>query len=166
MSSAAGFRLVVDDDLELRLFAETDSRPLFELVDGNREYLRRWLNWVDSIATVDDQRTFVRESRAGFEMRDPAPFSLGIWEHGALVGVIGFVYFDRKNRKTEIGYWLAAEVQGRGVMTRACRALVSFAFHDLMFNRVEIQCATGNARSASIPGRLGFRLEGTSRDAE
>ena len=83
-----------------------------------------------------------------------------------LVGVIGFVSFDRKNRRTEIGYWLAAEVQGRGIMTRACRAIVAYAFHELTFNRVEIRCATGNARSASITGRLGFRLEGTLRDAE
>jgi ribosomal-protein-serine acetyltransferase len=65
-----------------------------------------------------------------------------------------------------IGYWLAEDQQGNGVMTRACRALVSYGFDTLQLHRVEIRCATGNERSCAIPKRLGFEHEGILREAE
>ena len=51
-------------------------------------------------------------------------------------------------------------------MTTACRAYVDHAFTRLDVHRVEIRCAVENRRSRAIPERLGFRLEGTLRDAE
>jgi ribosomal-protein-serine acetyltransferase len=160
----AAFRLGVDDEVELRLFEVSHAEALFRLVDANRPYLREWLSWLDAITTVDDQRAFIEQSLSQFAQGNP--FSVGIWVLGDPIGVIGFVRFDRKNQTTEFGYWLASDVQGRGVMTRACRAFLWYAIDELGFNRVEIRCATGNARSAAIPERLGFRLEGTLRDAE
>jgi ribosomal-protein-serine acetyltransferase len=66
----------------------------------------------------------------------------------------------------EIGYWLAAPFQGRGIMTRACRAMVAYAFDTLRLQKVVIRCALGNTRSCAIPQRLGFKHEGIARQAE
>ena len=41
-------------------------------------------------------------------------FNAGIWLSGRLVGGVGYHYVNRDNRKTEIGYWLAASGRGRG----------------------------------------------------
>jgi ribosomal-protein-serine acetyltransferase len=65
-----------------------------------------------------------------------------------------------------IGYWLAAPWQGKGIMTTACAALIDHAFKELKLHRVEIRCATGNARSRAIPERLGFVKEGVIRQGE
>ena len=51
-------------------------------------------------------------------------------------------------------------------MTRACRALVEVGFTRLDLNRIVIRAACGNDKSAAVPLRLGFTLEGTSRQAE
>jgi ribosomal-protein-serine acetyltransferase len=87
-------------------------------------------------------------------------------DDGAIVGMVGFHRFDWANRATSIGYWLAADHEGRGLMTEAVRALVEYAFETRGLHRIEIAAAVDNARSRAIPERLGFREEGVRRDAE
>jgi ribosomal-protein-serine acetyltransferase len=65
-----------------------------------------------------------------------------------------------------IGYWLGESYQGKGLMTGACRALVDYLFSELRLQRIEIRCATSNARSCAVPQRLGFTKEGVLRQAQ
>ena len=51
-------------------------------------------------------------------------------------------------------------------MTKACRALIRYAFEQLQLNRVEIRVAVGNYKSRAIPERLGLVKEGMIREAE
>ena len=64
------------------------------------------------------------------------------------------------------GYWLDRGEVGKGVVTRACRTLIKYAFEELGMNRIEIQCSAENRRSAAVPERLGFTKEGVLRQAE
>jgi len=82
------------------------------------------------------------------------------------VGLIGFKDTDRRNRKTEIGYWLSEQYQKQGIVTKAVDKLCEFAFNTLGLNRVQIKCAVGNIPSKNIPKRLGFKLEGIERQGE
>jgi ribosomal-protein-serine acetyltransferase len=59
-----------------------------------------------------------------------------------------------------IGYWLAEDYQGRGIMTDCVRMLVDFCFNELDLNRVYITCGFGNKKSRAIPELLGFVQEG------
>lgn len=51
-------------------------------------------------------------------------------------------------------------------MTRAVHARVDHALSVWELNRIEIRTAPDNIRSRAIPQRLGFRGEGTLRQAE
>ena len=73
---------------------------------------------------------------------------------------------DRENRTTTIGYWLAEDQQGRGLMTAAVKRLLEHAFDELRLNRVGIEVAPNNPRSRALAERLGFREEGVLREAE
>jgi ribosomal-protein-serine acetyltransferase len=158
------FRLIVDDEVDLRLLEERHAEALYALTDQNRQQLRRWLVWVDRTNSPADSAAFIRNGLYQFSNSDG--FQAGIWFKDQLAGGIGFHYWDWNNRKTEIGYWLGATFQGQGVMTRACRAMVDYAFGELGLNRVQIRCARDNARSRAIPLRLGFTEEGALRQAE
>jgi ribosomal-protein-serine acetyltransferase len=154
----------IDDELELRLYEEADTEALFALVDANREHLRRWLIWPNRIRSVEDERAFVAANRDRFAKENG--FNAGIWLSGSLVGGIGFHYLDRDHRKTEIGYWLAASAQGKGVMTRTVRAMLAHAFGHWRLHRVIVYAATENRRSRAVVERVGFTLEGIVREAE
>lgn len=158
------FCIKVDEDTDLRIFEERHAREVAELVDQNRAYLRKWLPWVDDSRSVEDSKAFIRSSLQQFAQNEG--FQAGIWYRGKLVGGIGYHQLDWIDRKVEIGYWLSESHQGKGLMTKACRTLITYAFTQLGLNRVEIHCATENFRSCAIPKRLGFTQEGILRDAQ
>ena len=83
-----------------------------------------------------------------------------------MAGQIGYNFFDRENHRTEIGYWLGASFQGKGLITMASTALINNAFDRLDIQRIEIKCCTENLKSRKIPEKLGFKLEGIARNAE
>lgn len=158
------FKLRVRNNLELELMSDSHARELFELTDRNREYLRQWLPWLDSNKYLQNTIDFIKYSKKQYE--ENSSLQLCIRYEGELAGVIGFHKVDWLNHSTGIGYWLSSDRQGRGIMTASCGCLLDYAFRNLGMNRVEIRCATGNTRSRAIPERLGFKEEGTVRQAE
>lgn len=156
-------RIPIDGELELRLVEEGDEVEIFRATEANRAHLREWLPWVDSTRGVEETRAFVLRSLEQVRVRDG--FQARILYQGRLAGIIGYVYQDWRNMRTEIGYWLSRDLQGRGIMTRSARALTDFALGNLGLNRVEIRAATDNVRSRAVPERLGFVQEGVLREA-
>ncbi|HLH39566.1 MAG TPA: GNAT family protein [Bryobacteraceae bacterium] len=157
------FRAEIRPGIELRLLEERHAPALFHRIQHDRDYLREWLPFIEATHGEDDTLAFIRASLEQFSSNEG--FAAGIWG-GELMGVIGTRKIDWMNRKVEVGYWIGREFQGRGIMTDACRLVIDHLFSDLDLHRVEIQCATGNQKSAAIPRRLGFTLEGTRRQAE
>ncbi len=155
------FEAVVEEGLVLRLLESRHAVALFNLTDRNRDHLDPWFPWVEATKTVADSEAFIRSQLERF-VRDDG-FQLGIWLNGKLAGVIGLNYIMKEFCCTEIGYWLGAEFEGRGVMTKACRKLRDYLFTELGLNRIEIKCAETNVKSRAIPERLGFTLEGKLR---
>ena len=158
------FVLPVDTNLDLRLVETRHAQTIFDTTQRNRDHLRQWLPWVDKTERVDDTEAFIKTSLQQYA--DNNGFQAGIWHNNKFVGMVGFHYWDFTSKRTEIGYWLSKDATGQGIMTRAVRTLVDLAFNTLGLNRVAIRCATGNDSSCAIPRRLGFKLEGISRQAE
>ena len=158
------FTQIIAGDILLKPVEGHDAGEIFSLANAIRSYLRRWLPWLDSTQSVKDTAKFIEESRKQHEQK--TALVVGIHYDGKIAGVIGFHNFNWPNRLTSMGYWLAENLQARGLMTRSCAALIDFALQELKLNRVEIRCAVGNARSRKIPERLGFHNEGTIRDGE
>jgi ribosomal-protein-serine acetyltransferase len=154
----------VADGIELRHVSTADCDQLYAAIDRNRAPLRMWLPWVTDTFDQNDLTEFIRQR----EIDNAAHLSLttNIWFRGELCGAIGLHAINQRDRNTSIGYWLDEAYQGRGIMTSACRAIVTEGFRQYGLHRIEIRCATGNVRSAAIARRLGFVEEGILREAE
>jgi RimJ/RimL family protein N-acetyltransferase len=63
----------------------------------------------------------------------------------------------------EVGYLLAPAARGRGVMTRALRLVVAWAFTDLDLARVQAFASPENQASLALLQRIGFTREGVLR---
>jgi len=158
------FELEVDEDLKLRLLRPEEAPIVAKAIDANRAFLRRWLPWVDDSRDSSDTAKHLDFWWHGYSRG--TGFSLGIFEAGRFGGIVGFHGFDVVNRITSLGYWLAEDFNGRGVMTRCVVRLLDYAVFERNMNRIFIRCATGNRASRAIPERLGFLHEGTQRESE
>jgi len=154
----------LDDDTLIRSYNIDDAPALHEVLKREHEHLLVWLPWPDADQSLGARREFIRGSIQ--QEKDGDGFQTGIFHRGELAGSVGFHGTDHANRSTSIGYWLAAGHQGKGIMTRACEALVNHSLLEMKLNRVEIRCATDNARSRAIPERLGFTQEGVLRQVQ
>ena len=157
------FALKVDDEIELELAEEHHAREIFELTDRNREHLAPWMPWVATTVTVDDTMGFLRFARA--EYVAGKQFHCNLRYQGAIAGGIG-LRLDRSHDACELGYWIDAGLVGRGIVTRAARALTAAAFEHLSMHRVCIRAAEQNVRSRAVAERLGYTFEGVLRDNE
>lgn len=151
-------------DITLRPFKEEDAEQIITVVKKNLGHLHTFLHWAVESYSLKSAEEFIAQATADADARKGLGF--GIFEAGVLIGSIGFVNFNWISKRTEIGYWIAVDSQGKGVITQSCKLLINFAFDDLKLHRVEIHCAVENVRSRAIPEKLGFVQEGILRQSE
>ena len=154
----------MDGGLLLRQFEDTDADVLFRTVKANYDHLRTFLHWVVPEFSLETAKEFIERSAPTVESGEPV--SYGIFLGDKFAGTAGFVGVDMSSRRAEIGYWIASEFEGKGIITRSCECLIAYAFNELKLNRIEIRCARENIRSRAVPERLGLRLEGVLRQSE
>lgn len=154
----------IDAETQLRLIEVRHAEELHALIAGSFEHIREWSAWLtEKESPLERTREWIGMNLARFANNES--FTIGIWHQDALAGQIDFGNISWNDRKFEIGYWLGEAFQGRGLVTKSCRALIDHGFHELEFNRVEMRCAVENKKSRRIPERLGFREEGLLRQA-
>jgi|GEM_PF-210936 len=140
-----------------------DENERYAIIYENRIYLRQWMSWVDD--TTSESIENVRK-RWEEQYKNGTDIALGIYFDEKYVGNIGLHGINHDKKSAEIGYWLAENQQGKGIMTDCVRFFANYAFDELNLNVVDIHCAAANAKSRAIPERLGFRQVDVLKNAE
>jgi ribosomal-protein-serine acetyltransferase len=164
MSKTSIFSMQIDENIQLRLFEVRHAEAYFALAERNRDHLHTWTDVKAYEGSVETVRDLIKQQLLKFA--NDQGYHLGIWYQGDLIGNLSYTNLDRRSRKVELGYWIDASMQGKGIVTKACQAMIAYAFEEHGLNKVEIICALDNQRSRAIPERLGFTLEGIHRQAD
>lgn len=155
--------------LTLRPLIETDADDLF-VVFSDPRVMRYWSSpaWTERAQGL----RMVASDRESLSSRQDLRLGLVRRDNGRVVGTASLFKIDASNRRAEIGYALAFDQQGAGLMSEALNALVDRVFDhtpgapfdDLLLHRLEADIDPRNAASAASLARLGFQLEGTLRE--
>jgi ribosomal-protein-serine acetyltransferase len=156
--------IIIDENTHLARTSVSHAEALFEAIDRNRAHLSNFLPWVQNMNNIDDLSGYLAKCNTLIE--EGAEISYEIIVCNRIVGRIGLHHIDRYNQHASIGYWLTEQAQGRGIIIRACRRLINYAFNTLHLNRIEILAAKGNVKSQAVPQKLGFTKEGVLRQVE
>jgi ribosomal-protein-alanine N-acetyltransferase len=99
------------------------------------------------------------------EWQEGRACSFLIWRtSGELIGGFNLNHVCRgAAQSATLGYWLAQEWQGQGLMTEAARLAADFAFGPFLLHRLNAATLTHNLRSQALLKRLGFVEEGFAR---
>jgi RimJ/RimL family protein N-acetyltransferase len=132
--------------ITLRKPEEGDIVPLFE---GVQDPIIPQFTRIPANYQMANAEHYVRErSPNGFTMR--TELQLVLEYDGKFAGALSFHTLDLDSAKAEIGYWLTADVRGKGVATAATRLLTEYGFESIGFHRIEALVVASNVPSLKV----------------
>jgi RimJ/RimL family protein N-acetyltransferase len=119
---------------------------------------RVWRNLKDAFPhpyTLDHARGWV-----AYNLAESVPHHFAIVVEDQVVGGIGLDFrADIWRHSAELGYWLAPDYWGRGIMSSALRAVVDYAFETFAINRLWAGAFDWNPASLRVLEKAGFLYE-------
>ncbi|MGE0549782.1 MAG: GNAT family N-acetyltransferase [Kofleriaceae bacterium] len=153
--------LLLTERLALRELRDDDA-PAIALGAGDPT-VARFLLAIPSPYPVALARRWVTNRRQWW--RTGRGITLAITERLAPEQLLGTVSLRRytRDRRAELGYWLASAAWGNGIATEATRAAVEWGFSELNLARIYAQVLADNRGSQRVLDKLGMVVEGIKR---
>ena len=142
------------DSIELRRWRRDDARALDDLIIENTEHLRPTMAWItrEPLTLADRTRLLGEWDDAWESHRD---FAYVILHEGTPAGSAG-LHVRQGAGVLEIGYWVAAQMNGRGIATSAAVLLAEAALGLPGVHAVEIHHDAYNVASGRVAEKAGF----------
>ena len=153
------FQLAVDDDIALVLAEERHAQAMTDLIQANQVRLARWEPWAEQPATFESTRAYIRSALEDFIRGRQISTIIAVDGGRRFIGRCG-MRINTFASSGDIGYWIDGEFEGRGIISRSARALVTSCISELGLTKVDLRTSIGNTRSRAVAERLGFTYEG------
>lgn len=155
--------------LVLRPIGPRDARAMSAAMAKNERHLDPWTPLGQNTVSARTPGVMARRiADARRTWREDRGYALVVAPQGVADGarIIGRVALNAIVRgafhNAYLGYWMDVELCGRGLMTEAVRAAVSWAFAEVGLHRVQAAVMPSNAPSLRVLEKAGFRREGTA----
>jgi len=145
---------------KLRKWNEADLDSLVKY--ANNWNVAKWLtNGFPHPYTQEDGKKFL-----SMIANDSSTKVFAIEVNGEAVGSIGiFPQTDIHEKSAEMGYWLAEEYWGKGIMTKAIQEIVEYGFQTFDIVRIFARPFSTNFNSQRVLEKAGFTLEARLKKA-
>jgi ribosomal-protein-serine acetyltransferase len=157
------FAVEIAEGAELRPLEPWQAGEFLAHVEKARPHIAAYIPWSEVVDDEEKARNFLQ--RYATRQANDEGRLYGIWLDGELVGGLMFRTFEPGWGSCELGVWLSAEAEGRGLISRSAQHLIDWAIGTRGMARVEWRCVPTNSRSVAVAKRLGMTCEGTLRQA-
>ena len=157
------YAMSLGDGAELRPLEPWRAEEFLTHLDRGREFIGQHIGLADVVTDLASSRAFLRDyaTKAAADLGQLH----GIWVDGTLVGGVLFRTMDLDHGTAEAGCWLEPSAVGRGLVTRAARAMIDRAVDERGIHRVEWRVAAANEASIAVARRLGMTKDGVLRES-
>lgn len=119
-----------------------------------------------SIGPFQDEESFRHYLETIAHSTDPKHYAIVSRKHDQVVGTFSLMRIDPNSGSIEVGFVVFSPLlKQTPASTEAHFLLMKYVFDDLQYRRYEWKCDSLNAPSRHAAERLGFRFEGTFRQA-
>ena len=140
----------------LRPFRKGDERSLRKNVNNYNIY--RYTGLIPHPYKMKHARQWIKSSAALNNRRKATELRLAIVMGSEVVGGLGLRNIE--GHKAELGYWLAEQHWGKGIMSKAVKLVCNFGFNKLKLQRIYATVFIQNKASARVLEKMGFKFEG------
>ena len=146
--------------LILRKLLYSDKSDIFKY--ARNPEVTKYILWYPH-QTEMDTLEFLNIVYEEYRKNRPASWGIETKETNKIIDTAGFVNWDEKNHKAEIGYVLSQDFWNNGLASEAVKEILKFGFENLDLNRIEARCNKSNVASSKLLEKLGFTFEGVLR---
>ena len=152
------------DHFALRLAEPNDGRSFFNLIQRNRPRLEDFFSGtVARTRTLEDTLQYTEEIMERIEARTYWPFFLIDRHTLGFAGLIDVKNIDWNIPKAELGCFIDAAFEGKGIATQAFSIIVRHLIEQHGFQKLFLRTSPQNVSACALAEHAGFRKEGLLR---
>ncbi len=153
--------VIETERLLLRKFTHEDVSDVYEY--GKDPKVAEYVLWYPPSSQYESLE-FINNTVQAYLDGDPSPWAIEWKKNAKVIGSTGFVSVDYNHSKGEIGYALARDFWGKGIMPEAVDAVIDIGFNEFGLNRIQAHTHVDNEGSAKVLLKCGMKFEGTFRE--
>ena len=157
------FQNLETERLVLRRVVNTDLKEVIALRSNpeTMKYIPRPLvktdqDGLDHIAMINDKI----EANIGIN------WAITLKDNPQLIGIIGHYRMKPEHHRSEIGYMILPEFNGKGIVTEAIKAVIKYGFETMKLHSIEAVIDPENLASAKVLEKNGFVKEAHLKENE
>lgn len=147
--------------LELSVITHVDA-PDLQRLRGDTEVMRFIPRPLAQ--SLEDALQLVKDFDAILQRGEGITWGIHSKGEKKLIGTIAYLRTKPENFRSEVGYLLDKEYQGKGIMKEALEAVMDFGFHVMGLHSIEAVVDAENKSSIVLLEKCGFMKEGYLRD--
>lgn len=147
----------------IRPYRKSDAEVATKNLQNRK--ITKWLSSVPEPYHLRDAKSWIAATIKEHRKKQPGSITWVIEKEGQMIGAIG-VSSITPGHKASVGYWIAEENWGQGVVTEVLKKVSTFVFQEFKLVRLEARVFKGNKGSARVLEKNGFLHEGLVRKGE
>lgn len=137
------------------------AKEYFTLIQKNKNRLKdSFPTILHSTTTEQDTQNFIEQKIFDWNKNKSYAFLILEKSSNQLIGHFNIKELNWKKREADIGYFIDADFEGKGMMTEAVQAVLQTCFIQIQLQRLTAKVATTNNASVHVLEKCGLQYEG------
>jgi ribosomal-protein-alanine N-acetyltransferase len=154
------FPRIESERLILREITDEDTQAIFN--NFSDPEVAKWF-FEQPLTEIDQAKEFIKAFNDEFMSGEGLTWAIALKGDDKCVGTCGYGDIEIGERG-EIGFDLAQEQWGKGLMSEALVPIIAYGFDELGLKKVEAHSYSSNVRAINLLEKIGFQLDKISED--